>query len=264
MPSPTPMACTGRPNRSASATSTPPLGGAVELGHDQAGDVGHRLEDLDLRHGRSGRWWRRAPAGRRAAPSGSSLRMTRSDLVAARPSGRLLFCRRPAVSISSTSAPSCLGARASASKARPAASRLLGGAERPARRRARPRSCSCSTAAARKVSPAASITVLPSRRSAGRACRWSWSCREPLTPTTSTTCGLRAAIDDQRLGDRRQDLGDLGRARPRAPRRRRCPCRSGPCARAARRAAPRWPGRDRRRSAAPPAPPASRGRACAW
>ena len=35
-------------------------GGAVELGHDQAGDAGALAEDLDLVEARSGRWWRRA------------------------------------------------------------------------------------------------------------------------------------------------------------------------------------------------------------
>ena len=35
-------------------------GGAVELGHDEAGDPGAPAEDLDLVEARSGRWWRRA------------------------------------------------------------------------------------------------------------------------------------------------------------------------------------------------------------
>ena len=76
-----------------------------------------------------------------------------------------LFCSRPAVSMRSTSAPAFV-ASASASKARPAASapgaRAMTGA--PARS---PQIFSCSIAAARKVSPAASMTLRPSARKLG-------------------------------------------------------------------------------------------------
>ena len=103
--SPTPMKCTGMPYFSASATSTPPLRGAVELGHDDAGDADHVAEGLGLgvrvladrgvehqQHRMRRRWHR--PSSARARSS------------AARPSDAALLWSRPAVSISSTSAPS--------------------------------------------------------------------------------------------------------------------------------------------------------------
>ena len=49
MPSPTPMKCTGRPNLAAMRDQDAAARGAVELGHDEPGDAGDLVEDLDLR-----------------------------------------------------------------------------------------------------------------------------------------------------------------------------------------------------------------------
>ena len=46
--SPTPIAWTGSRNRSAIGDKDAALGGAVELGHDEAGDAGRFREDFDL------------------------------------------------------------------------------------------------------------------------------------------------------------------------------------------------------------------------
>ena len=79
-------------------------------------------------------------------------------------------------------------ARVIASKARLAGSEPWGAVMTgtPARS---PQICSCSTAAARKVSPAAMTTDLPAPRSWLASLPMVVVLPEPLTPTTSTTCG---------------------------------------------------------------------------
>ena len=101
-----------------------------------------------------------------------------------------LFCRRPAVSMRSTSA--CASrAAVSASKARPAASAPCAPETTRAPVRS-PQIFNCSIAAARKVSPAASTTDLPSARSLAASLPMVVVLPVPLTPTTSTTCGFSA------------------------------------------------------------------------
>ena len=101
-----------------------------------------------------------------------------------------LFCRRPAVSMMRTSAPVSFAAF-SASKARPAASAPCSPATTVAPVRP-PQIFSCSMAAARKVSPAASTTLLPSSRSFAASLPIVVVLPVPLTPTTRTTCGFNA------------------------------------------------------------------------
>ena len=95
------------------------------------------------------------------------------------------FCSRPAVSMMSTSAPS---RRASliASNARPAASAPCWREMTFAPMR-EPQICNCSMAAARNVSPAASITLLPSAESFAASLPMVVVLPEPFTPTTRMT-----------------------------------------------------------------------------
>ena len=79
------------------------LGGAVELGQDQALDGDRSRRRPGPGPGRSGRCWRRPPAGSRDRGR-SCLRITRATLPSS--SIRLvLVCRRPAVSTITTSTP---------------------------------------------------------------------------------------------------------------------------------------------------------------
>ena len=78
----------------------------------------------------------------------------------------------------------------SASKASPAASEPVGRAITGAPMRS-PQICSCSIAAARNVSPAASITLKPSRTAIAPSLPMVVVLPEPFTPTTSTTWGAR-------------------------------------------------------------------------
>ena len=137
-----------------------------------------------------------------------------------------LFCRRPAVSTSSTSAPRALRRGAAPRRRGPAASapgsRAITGA--PVRS---PQILSCSIAAARKVSPAASITLRPSARN--------------LRGELADGRGLAGAVDADHqdherlcaasiasgLRDRRQHLLDLG-GEDRLHLVGAMPCRSGP------------------------------------
>ena len=118
---------------------------------------------------------------------GSSFLMTRAifSSSAIRPA---LFCKRPAVSISSTSLP-LARAFSSASKARPAASPpcLPATNSAPVRLAQIP---SCSMAAARKVSPAASVTFAPPEIRRLAILPMVVVLPAPLTPATSTTRGL--------------------------------------------------------------------------
>ena len=87
-----------------------------------------------------------------------------------------LLCSRPAVSISSTSAPSAR-ASTSASKARPAASAAGRARQHRGSRRARPRSATArprrrGRCRRRRAARLARVAVV-----AARACRSSWSCR---------------------------------------------------------------------------------------
>ena len=82
-------------------------------------------------------------------------------------------------------------AAVSASKARPAASEPCARAITAAPVRS-PQIFSCSIAAARKVSPAASITLRPSARNFAASLPMVVVLPEPLTPTTRMTNGFRA------------------------------------------------------------------------
>ena len=69
--------------------------------------------------------------------------------------------------------------------------------------------CSCSTAAAPNVSPAAMTARKP-------CFLYDWASLPivvvlpvPLTPTTGTTCGLRAGSSSERSGDRGEDRADF-------------------------------------------------------
>ena len=131
-----------------------------------------------------------------------------------------LLCSRPAVSISSTSAPSAAPAsahRTPARRNRRSARPAITGA--PVRS---PQICSCSTAAARNVSPATSTGRRPCSRYCCASLPMVVVLPVPLTPTTSTTCGCRggsirsgcatgARIARDLLGQRLLDLlvGDL-------------------------------------------------------
>ena len=66
-------------------------------------------------------------------------------------------------------------------------------------------------AAARKVSPAAIITLRPSALSLAASLPMVVVLPEPLTPTTRMTNGFCARVDLQRLRHRRQHLLDFGR-----------------------------------------------------
>ena len=92
------------------------------------------------------------------------------------------------MSIINRSAPSCC-ALVIASKARLAGSDPSGAVitGTPARS---PQTCNCSTAAARNVSPAAITTFLPAARNWLASLPMVVVLPEPLTPTTSTTCGV--------------------------------------------------------------------------
>ncbi len=118
------------------------------------------------------------------------------------------FCSRPAVSISRTSTPSALAA-VTASKAMPAASEPCSRAITFAPTRP-PQIFNCSIAAARKVSPAASITLRPSR------CEF----RRELADGRGLAGAVHAgnqnderlcALDLKWLRDRDQHFLDLGR-----------------------------------------------------
>ena len=98
-----------------------------------------------------------------------------------------LFCNRPAVSTSSTSARPSF-ARPMASKINPAAS-APGSPETTGQPVRWPQICNCSTAAARKVSPAANITEWPSWRHWLASLAMVVVLPEPLTPQTKTTKG---------------------------------------------------------------------------
>ena len=206
MPSPTPMKCTGRPILRGDRHQDAAARGAVELGHDEAGDARDLAEHLDLRQrvlaDRGVEHQQHRVRRRRHRPSSS-----RARSFPARPSAPALFCSRPAVSTSSTSI-SSPRASVSASKARPAASApgsraITAAPVRP------PQILSWSIAAARNVSPAASITARPSARSFAASLPMVVVLPEPLTPTTRMTNGLAPSIASG-LRHRRQDLLDLG------------------------------------------------------
>ena len=74
-----------------------------------------------------------------------------------------------------------------------------------------PQIFSCSIAAARKVSPAASITLRPSADSFAASLPMVVVLPEPLTPTTRMTNGFLRGVDHKRLRHRRQHLLDFGR-----------------------------------------------------
>ena len=171
-PSPTPMALTGRPN--APPWPPPRRPGRCRRAWSRPGrEAGDLVKDLDLGErvlARGGVEHQQTLCG----ALGSSFLRTRAILASS--AIRLaLFCSRPAVS---------MRARRRRSRPRPL-QRLEGEAGRigaaslattsaPARL---PQIWSCSMAAARKVSPAASMTVLPVAFNIGApACRWSWSC----------------------------------------------------------------------------------------
>ncbi|SON96720.1 hypothetical protein XFF6990_390030 [Xanthomonas citri pv. fuscans] len=97
-------------------------------------------------------------------------------------------CRRPAVSAISTSVPRALAA-CSASNATDAASAFCPCAITATPLRS-PQACNCATAAARKVSPAASIRLLPSSLKRLASLPMVVVLPTPLTPTVSTTNGL--------------------------------------------------------------------------
>ena len=172
--SPTPMKWTGSPNLRGDRHQDAAARRAVELGHHQAGDAGDVAEDLDLVEGRSGRSWRRASAARHAARPASSFLMTRTIFSSSAISSAL-FCRRPAVSMSRTSAPLC--------------SRLLEriegeaggiGALRPRddrRAGALPQIFELLDGGGPERVAGGEHHLRPSRAEAWpRACRWSWSC----------------------------------------------------------------------------------------
>ena len=119
----------------------------------------------------------------------SSLRSTRT-ILASSAIRSALFCRRPAVSISSTSA---LASRAfcKALNAKPAASAPGASATTSAPARS-PHTRNCSMAAARNVSPAAIMTLRPSPRMRAASLPIVVVLPVPFTPTTSTTNGLAA------------------------------------------------------------------------
>ena len=174
-PSPTPMKCTGRREFRRQRHQYAAFGGAVELGHDQAGQRHAGARRLRPAKSRSGRWWRPAPAARHGARAASSFLITRAifSSSAIRPA---LFCSRPAVSMSRTSA---FSARAfsSASKASPAASPPgLRGDKFRARRAAPRRPAARWRRRGTCRPPPASLCGLPGRGGAP-ACRWWWSCR---------------------------------------------------------------------------------------
>ncbi|MNE66597.1 hypothetical protein D3C80_1621530 [compost metagenome] len=116
--------------------------------------------------------------------SASSLPITRRTFFSS--SIRLsLVCRRPAVSAISTSAPRALAA-CTASKITDAESAPVCWAITGIWLRS-PHTCSCSTAAARKVSPAASMTFLPSSCSFFASLPMVVVLPAPFTPTTRIT-----------------------------------------------------------------------------
>ena len=84
-----------------------------------------------------------------------------------------------------------------------------------------PQACSCATAAARKVSPAASISVRPSSLKRRASLPMVVVLPTPLTPTVSSTKGLALASITQRLRDRAQHREQVGAQRARAARWRR-------------------------------------------
>src|SRR6185437_10138362 len=155
--SPTPMKWIGRPNLSASATSTPPF--AVPSSFVMTRPVTPIM---------SRKVWTCACAFCPTVASSTSSTASGADASAFFRT-RTIFCSsaispallwsRPAVSISSTSAPRLFAAW-NASKARPAASAPSSRAITAAPLRS-PQILSCSTAAARKVSAAAITTVCP-------------------------------------------------------------------------------------------------------
>ena len=126
-----------------------------------------------------------------------------------------LFCSRPAVSMSSMSLPSACGLARSASKASPAASAPVGRAITGAPVRS-PQICSCSIAAARNVSPAASITLKPSRTAMAAELADGGGLARAVDADDQDHVRACSALEPQRTRDRRQHL-----RRPRRPARRR-------------------------------------------
>ena len=144
-------------------------------------------------------------------------------LLAAPPSGCSACAGGPAVSAISTSMPracaACSASKITAAGSAPAACAITGTSLRS------PQICSCSIAAARKVSPAASMTLRPSSLKRRASLPMVVVLPEPLTPTTSITNGCCAASIDERLRDRPQDLEHRASAARRAAHRgRRVPC----------------------------------------
>ena len=102
-----------------------------------------------------------------------------------------LFCKRPAVSISSTSRASALAAvtavKASEAESDPCVPEITGDLVRS------PQTFNCSMAAARNVSPAASITLRPSPENFDASLPIVVVLPEPLTPTIRITNGFLSA-----------------------------------------------------------------------
>src|SRR4051794_35673278 len=189
MPSPTPMKCTGNLCFSASATRMPPraVPSSLVMTSPVTPAVRANASTCDSAF---------CPTVASSTSStacgavASTFLITRTTFSSSFISSAL-FCRRPAVSISSTSN-CCSRADVSALNARlaesePCAPDITGDEVRS------PQIFNCSIAAARNVSPAASITLPPSPESVAASLPMVVVLPEPLTPTTRITNGFFAA-----------------------------------------------------------------------
>ena len=165
------------------------LGAAVELGHHQRVDRRQALEGLDLGMGvLADRGVEHQQAGMRRR--GIELADARARSWRALPSGWSCCAGGPRCRSAARRSPR--PGRAPAPRRRGPRRRrrwALAITGTPARS---PHTLSCSTAAARKVSPAASITLRPSPLKRWASLAMVVVLPLPLTPITSTTCGLRA------------------------------------------------------------------------
>ena len=203
MPSPTPMKSSGTGLLLGDGADHAALGRAVELGEDQAGEAERVVEGLHLRERvlpgvrveheqHLVRRARRAPSPRRASPCGSPPSGAAASAAARR-------CRRsPRRCLRARAAPSASNTTAPGS---PDSCAITGTLLRS------PQATSCSRAAARKVSPAASSTLLPCDCSHFASLPIEVVLPEPLTPAIMITKRL-ARAEIERFLQRREQVGD--------------------------------------------------------
>src|SRR3984957_12437925 len=189
IPSPTPMKCTGSLCFSAKATRMPPraVPSSFVITRPVTPAVRWNASTCDSAFCPT---VASSTSSTACGAEASTLRMTRTTFSSSFISSAL-FCSRPAVSIKSTSslpsraAVSALKARLAESE--PCAPAITGDLVRS------PQIFNCSMAAARKVSPAASITLRPSLLNLAASLPMVVVLPEPLTPTTRMTNGFCAA-----------------------------------------------------------------------